>query len=395
MKIIKSINNTFIFVVIIVISSCEWPFNTTVTNDDIFEITAKHNITRIISSAEIDLTWNEVTVENFKLFMIERLRTNDTSWTSVVELTDPFQLSFTDTIWDDEDLIYRIGVIDIDDNVIWATTSINVPKTTSILIPVDFETIQPAFNSELTDDGDTIRVHPGIYQETLEIVAKEVLIISREGFQSTILQPTFADPPNERVVNIASGILQGFTIEQGQPSFGGRGGGIFISENGTVQNCYITGNESETNGGGVFIKNDGNLYNNIIFNNTAGSGSGIYIYSGHGAVINNTIIGNDIFINGDCTGLLLRNNIIYNAHSDISFFDQAGQLGVTIDYSLLDNDIGIGTDIIIADPMFDNFIDFKLSPTSPCIDAGHPDAQYFDTDSSRNDLGAYGGPGGE
>jgi hypothetical protein len=30
----------------------------------------------------------------------------------------------------------------------------------------------------------------------------------------------------------------------------------------------------------------------------------------------------------------------------------------------------------------------------PCVDGGHPDAQYNDANGSRNDMGAYGGPGG-
>ncbi len=387
---------TLLSMVLFFTTSCEWPFNTTPSEDDIFKLTVNHNITRIMPSAEIDLTWNEITVENFKSFKIERLRTNDTTWTPIINLTDPFQLSYTDTIGDDEDLIYRIGIIDLEDNILWATASTSIPRTTSIFIPDDFETIQPAFNSELTDDGDTIIVNAGIYQETLGIAGKDVLIISSAGFKWTTLMPTYTEDPTkqQRVLNISSGILQGFTIENGKPSFGAPGGGIFISQNGTVQNCYITANESQGNGGGVFITNDGNLYNNIISRNRASFGSGICISSAHGEIINNAIVGNDIFVNGDCTGLLLRNNIIYNSYPDISFTDQSSQAGVTVDYSLLDTDIGIGSDIniIAADPEFLDYVDFKLSPTSPCIDAGHPDAQYLDRDGSRNDIGSYGGP---
>ncbi|MFH1011375.1 MAG: right-handed parallel beta-helix repeat-containing protein [bacterium] len=33
-------------------------------------------------------------------------------------------------------------------------------------------------------------------------------------------------------------------------------------------------------------------------------------------------------------------------------------------------------------------------PPSPCIDKGHPGTEYNDTDGSRNDMGAYGGPSG-
>ena len=37
---------------------------------------------------------------------------------------------------------------------------------------------------------------------------------------------------------------------------------------------------------------------------------------------------------------------------------------------------------------------YHLKVTSPCIDAGNPDSEYNDTDGSRNNIGAYGGPGG-
>jgi photosystem II stability/assembly factor-like uncharacterized protein len=37
--------------------------------------------------------------------------------------------------------------------------------------------------------------------------------------------------------------------------------------------------------------------------------------------------------------------------------------------------------------------DYRLKPGSPCIDTGAPSSQYNDPDGSRNDMGAFGGPG--
>ena len=38
---------------------------------------------------------------------------------------------------------------------------------------------------------------------------------------------------------------------------------------------------------------------------------------------------------------------------------------------------------------------YHLQDGSPCINTGNPGVQYNDTDGSRNDMGAYGGPNGD
>ena len=105
------IYKALIIIFVLLSISCEWPFNTEPTEDDVFGLTANHNITRLMPSAEINLMWNEITVEQFAMYKIERMRTNDTLWTPIVDISDAFQLSYTDTILDDENLIYRIGII--------------------------------------------------------------------------------------------------------------------------------------------------------------------------------------------------------------------------------------------------------------------------------------------
>ena len=39
--------------------------------------------------------------------------------------------------------------------------------------------------------------------------------------------------------------------------------------------------------------------------------------------------------------------------------------------------------------------DVRLTPTSPCVDAGDPGMGWLDPDGTRCDMGAYGGPGAQ
>ncbi|MBM3324102.1 MAG: right-handed parallel beta-helix repeat-containing protein, partial [Calditrichaeota bacterium] len=47
-----------------------------------------------------------------------------------------------------------------------------------------------------------------------------------------------------------------------------------------------------------------------------------------------------------------------------------------------------------SDPLFVSGSLAVLQDGSPCIDRGHPGTEYNDTDGTRNDIGAYGGPNG-
>lgn len=54
--------------------------------------------------------------------------------------------------------------------------------------------------------------------------------------------------------------------------------------------------------------------------------------------------------------------------------------------------LGEGNGNLTADPQFSDAL-YHLQPGSPCRDAGMIDAEYNDPDGSRNDMGAWGGPG--
>ncbi len=49
---------------------------------------------------------------------------------------------------------------------------------------------------------------------------------------------------------------------------------------------------------------------------------------------------------------------------------------------------------IIMNPLLEDTLHFRLTDDSPLINAGHPDNAYYDCDSTRNDIGLWGGPRG-
>lgn len=141
----------------------------------------------------------------------------------------------------------------------------------------------------------------------------------------------------------------------------------------------------------------------IAANNIFIGGRGLWISAGDSVLVNNnlfynmdlginitlipeeTFIKNNIFLANDI-GLETSSyyppfaNISYNA-----FFDNDSNFV---------NCIPDSTNIYL-DPMVQDTIDFRLSLGSPCIDAGDPEPFFNDVDSTRNDIGCWGGPWGE
>ena len=255
-------------------------------------------------------------------------------------------------------------------------------------------------------------------------------------------------------------VLCGFTLTQGtgthwiDPQFPSytwhSGGGIFMFQSSpTIKHNYIIDNHVDDNtgvsgaSGGGIITYGGNpvVINNIIKSNTALYGAGVVIdysgcifknntvtqnsggqnYGGGGfwtigngsqpAIIeNNTIIDNESESAGGAmylwsTQLTARNNILWN-NTQAS----GGQIylrdGASIEITWSDVEGGYeGEGNIDLPPQFADTA-FILLPTSPCIDAGNPDAQFNDPEDPENpgqpcwpaqgqltnDMGAYGGP---
>jgi parallel beta-helix repeat protein len=194
------------------------------------------------------------------------------------------------------------------------------------------------------------------------------------------------------------------------------GGGIYVGAFSTpvIENNIVSSNMAGGyGGGGIALWNTNSLHprtvdNNIVSGNwTSADGGGFYIRYDCTVLANNTIVENSAESTGGGVYILnygggefphLRNTIIWgnvaSRDSSVSLLDVSTE--VEIAYSDVEGGWP-GTGNIDQDPLFaDTF--FHLSAGSPCIDAGDPDAMNDDQcfppsqGTSRNDMGAYGGP---
>ncbi len=187
------------------------------------------------------------------------------------------------------------------------------------------------------------------------------------------------------------------------------GGGMFNDGFGfpTIRNCTFSGNWTDGDGGGMGNYQSYPMVTNCTFTgNWAGSeGGGIYSVYSDPTITNCTFSQNDaeyacggIFFgygNPTVTNCILWDNggdEIYGGTPVVTYSDVQG--GYT------------GKGNFDVDPHFISFhgFDYFLHPTSPCVDAGDPSIEDGVSDwhprwpdwypnSSRSDMGAYGGPG--
>ena len=171
--------------------------------------------------------------------------------------------------------------------------------------------------------------------------------------------------------------------------------------------CYIYDNAYNgimTNTGGnwwdyarpsitnCIIKNNGShaLHHVGIVTNCLVTGNGGWGIDGSYAdVVNSTIASNS-------SGL----NSVSNVYNSISFFNDSNQIGSagSVTYSAVMGGYE-GEGNIDQNPGFWDYVNFELHPSSPCIDAGNPSADYYDIcfppsqGAATNDMGVYGGLG--
>jgi hypothetical protein len=174
-----------------------------------------------------------------------------------------------------------------------------------INIPSDVNSIQAGIN--LANAGDTIFVHPGIYNENIDFLGKEITVCSfylimkdESHISNTIIngkeQCSVVTFENEETRNAC---LIGFTIQNGKDDWSG--GGIYCENaSPTLKHLIIKDNQAG-GGGGLFCIDFSNPYlqNVLITNNKAEKGGGIMSMSNSQPVLVNVTIADNIADQGD------------------------------------------------------------------------------------------------
>jgi mannan endo-1,4-beta-mannosidase len=194
------------------------------------------------------------------------------------------------------------------------------------------------------------------------------------------------------------------------------GGGITCDSTCEVIGNVIINNEAhEYGGGGIYVTGDAYIANNIIANNrkTMGGTYGEAIRSGGGilcrgfffpTIMNNVIFGNDSKHAGstgrgggisvmESAAPFIDNNIFSMNSADGEGDDLYSDSSYPeIQYSLIDPSSVFGATLgdgcIQEAPRFEDVINFRLKPDSPCINTGDP--EITDLDDTRSDMGIWG-----
>lgn len=320
-------------ILLLIVSACESPFNTEPTDDDIFQVSHDYAGDKIYHPTPVTIEWSNITIKNFKEFLVERSAAYGDSvvWIEIAHLQDSLQISYTDTIDDDITFQYRVRIVDQNDQFIHALSApFVVPNVSSLKIPSQYDNPQSAFDSNFIDDGDTIKVYPGLYRGHFQFLDKDVTI---RGI--TIPEITLFGSLNEigSVVEINGGKLFGLTIIGGEALYGA---GIWAKGNTVIQDCIIRNNRAKEDvnanlqiypngmGGGVYLQDEAQMIESRVTRNFSNREGGGVITDGNNKIIRCKIDKNNIYArfpgsSFDCAGvyqfegnLIMRNTILRN-----------------------------------------------------------------------------------
>ncbi len=266
-----------------------------------------------------------------------------------------------------------------------------------------YNTIQAAIDNA---NSVLIVVYPGTYAERLT-VTKSLTILGYDGPLTTRINAVAGGNAVTMAQNIIV-TLQGLTISSGEY-------GVYQPTAGTLylRNCILCGNISH----GIYLDCTSNLsFPTVYLENcisVANGGSGLFVfvydyYAGGGwhysysaalRAFNNIFIGNQrygIEANlenlgnaGNAGGTLVFD---YNDYVGNILGNYSPLFGPGMPVSAGAHSFSVAPDFVGGAEYVCNQ-DYRLVPTSSCRNAGQPGLGWLNPDGTRNDIGAYGGPG--
>jgi hypothetical protein len=211
-----------------------------------------------------------------------------------------------------------------------------------------YTSIYPALQD--AGSGDTVKVWPGIYNESVTL--NEDITLMGSGHECTFIKGSF-----NPVIVMSSGRLQWFQITS-------TGGNAIYLSGGTVKNCVIIGS----------------------------SANGIYVPSGTSQVINCVLYQNGSYGILTATGSTVNvTNCISRLNSSYGYYSYQGILNLTYSNGSRYQTEG-NTGVVDCDPGFVNPpLDFHIAEDPLCSwNTGNPSLP--DPDGSIADMGYFGGP---
>jgi hypothetical protein len=284
-----------------------------------------------------------------------------------------------------------------------------------------FDTIQEAI--DVARAGTTVRVRPGTYPETINLLGKSIEINGLNADDSDITDlPVIDGQGKDTVVRCTRGedancVLVGFVITGG---CGRLAGGILCSGSSpSIVNCLIVGNRATdpdvgvANGGAVYCQDSHAALVNCTISGNYGDakGAGLWFQDGGVVVTNSILWGNgpvEILAEGSIQPVIGYSDVaggwpgVGNLHGDPLF----------VRPGLWANPADLPQSIPASEPTavwvfgdyhlrsvagrWDGVMDvwIKDAQSSPCIDAGDPLSpvgKESQPNGSRVNMGAYGG----